>query len=185
MAKKPLKLVGAEIRGAGPVSELKAATVTATAPAGAERTHAALDVENPNDQPLHVWVSRRAYEYDAATHLLTLYLTDHFPAPPPGIRMISEHPRTPVQVEVPARGRATIKVPLPAFIRRRVPGQGRGMSFVEEPITRIDKVEFHVQYADDPLHFSTHESPADHRARLQAHGEVVRATIVPGGKTGR
>jgi hypothetical protein len=34
------------------------------------RLHVALEVENTTDVPLHVWASRRGYDYDPDTHLL-------------------------------------------------------------------------------------------------------------------
>ena len=54
-----------------------------------------MEVQNPGDSSLFVWTSRRAYDYDASTHVLTLYLTEQTPPLPPGIVMISNHPRTP------------------------------------------------------------------------------------------
>jgi hypothetical protein len=135
-------------------------------------------VDNPGDQPLHVWASWRRYEYDAATRRLTVYLTEQTPPPPPGITMISQHPRTPAQVVVAPRSSATVNVTVPATIRRRVPGTGLGLHFEEEPIGPIDHVELHVQSATEPIEpAKPDESPERHRERLRQTGGVVQTTI--------
>jgi hypothetical protein len=138
-----------------------------------------IEIENPNDDPIHVWASRRSYEYDAATHVLTLHLAETAENLPPGIQIISQHPRTPVQVAVNGKSRVRIKVPVPAVFRRRVPSRGLGMSFVEEPIRQIDRVVVHMQHANEPIKSRVGESPSEFRQRLKAHGDVVRAEIVP------
>jgi hypothetical protein len=173
MSDKPLGIVGVEIYRPREVEAADAG------PGVQPRLQVSVRVANPRDQPLHVWSTRRAYEYDASARVLTLYLTDHKPPPPPGIEMISEHPRTPSQIVVAPRGDATFDVPVPTTIRRRVPGEGLGMHFVEEPIGPIDHVDLHIQYAPEPLQQRAKEDPIEHRERLQAHGEVVRATIQP------
>jgi hypothetical protein len=173
--KQQLKIVGTEIRRSTPVLEANAKAPGTVS----ERLHVSFEVENPSDKPLHVWATRRAYDYDASTHQLTLYLTDHTPDLPPGIEMISDHPRTPAQVVVDPGSRATVDVLVPSVIRRRVPGQGLGMQFVEEPIGHIERVNLHVQYASEPIQHRVGDSPAEHRKRLMAHGQVVRATITP------
>ncbi len=170
---KQLKILGTAIRRPVPVSEAEAARGVH------EQLHLAVEVENPGDKPLHVWASRRAYDYDTTTHVLTLYLTEHTPELPPGIKMISNHPRTPKQVVVNARSSATIDVPVPAVMRRRIPGQGFGMAFVEEPIVQIDRVDLHIQSASEPIPCLDKENPVEHRKRLRAHGDVIRATITP------
>jgi hypothetical protein len=173
MSNEQLKIVGTVIQRPTAVSEAE------TARGVQELLHLSIEVENPSDKPLHVWASRRAYDYDASSHVLSIYLTEHTPDPPPGIKMISDHPRTPVQVVVNAKSRARIKVPVPAIIRRRVPGEGLGMAFVEEPIEQIERVDLHIQYATEPIQSGDQESPAEHRKRLKAHGKVVKTTITP------
>ena len=69
MSKEQLTIVGAEIRRPTPVPE---------AAGGAQRL-LFVEVENPSDKPLHVWASRRGYDYDASAHVLTIYLTDPHP----------------------------------------------------------------------------------------------------------
>ena len=139
-----------------------------------------LAVQNPTSQPLHVWGSWRSYEYDAESRVLTVYMTEHTPPLPPGITMISNHPRTPRQVMVPANGEATVTITVPASIRRRVPGAGLGMNFVEEPIGAVDCVEMHIQSSNEPVEpAKPGESPDLHRERLRQSGDVVRTTITP------
>jgi hypothetical protein len=189
MSKKQqqLKITGAEIRRPTPSAEAKE-QVEPTAQAGAapppppERLQLSVAVENPTDKPLHVWASRSAYEYDPATRVLSLYLTENTPEPPPGIQIISQHPRTPAQVVVPPGGQANVNIPVPNIIRRRVPGEGLGMHFVEEPIGPIDHVELHLQVASEPIPDLAKETPAEHRKRLQAHGNVIRTRITPTGE---
>lgn len=147
--------------------------------------HIGVEVDNTSDSPLFVWASRRHYDYDPETKVLSLWLTEHVPPPPPGIRIISDHPRTPAQVQVGAGGRAVIDVPVPHVIRRRVPGSGGlGMSFTEERIGQIDRVDLHVQYADEPLPAAGGMDPAQHRQRLRDHGDVVQASIRPNASPG-
>lgn len=136
-----------------------------------------LSLENPGDQALHVWAGWRAYDYDAATHVLTVYLTSHTPPLPPGITLISDHPRTPAQVVVAPRAKLKIKVEIPSTIRRRTAGAGKGISFVEEPISQVDRVDTHLQFAPEAFETRPHETPEQHRSRLLAHGDVARATI--------
>ena len=92
--------------------------------------------------------------------------------------MISDHPRTPVQVVVDTEAAPGLTCRF-----RQLSGavfrEGLGMSFLEEPIGQIDRVDLHVQYAGEPIALPVGESPAEHRKRLQAHGQVVRTTITP------
>lgn len=185
--REPLKIaavsIGAAVHpDAAPQRQPAAAAPVPATPDGHQ--HVGVTVENPNDVPLHVWASRRHYEYDPATKVLTLWLTEHVPPPPPGIRMISDHPRTPAQVEVGAHSQAVIDVPVPHVIRRRVPGSGLGMSFSEERIGQIDRVDLHVQYADLPLPMPNGMDAAQHRQRLLEHGEVVHESITPNAASG-
>jgi hypothetical protein len=144
-----------------------------------ERLHVAVELKNESDKPLHVWTSRRSYDYDPATRVLTVELSDKPFTEPPGITLISKHPRVPNQVVVETGGTRTIEVPVPTTIRRRVPGEGLGMSFVEEPIADIDHVDLHVQYSDVPFQHIVEEHPEEHQRRLAEHGSVVRATVKP------
>jgi hypothetical protein len=171
--KGEMTIVSAEIRWPSTVTKAEAA-------GGVQgQRHLFVEVANPNDEQVHVWSSRRAYDYDASTHTLALYLTEHTPPLPPGIRMISDHPRTPTLVAVNGNSHGTLQVPVPATIRRRVPGAGLGISFVEEPIGQIERVELYIQYATEPLQDHAEESPVEHRKRLLAHGDVARAVIKP------
>ncbi|MBA5605223.1 hypothetical protein H3H36_07620 [Duganella sp. FT3S] len=175
MTTQPLNILGAELR------RRSAEALSAAAPCDREPRQLLVEVDNPGGVPLHVWTSRRAYEYDAASGVLTLYLTERTPALPDTIKMISDHPRTPSQVEVPPHSRATLELGVPAVIRRRVPAKGLGMAFVEQAITRIDQVELHIQFADTPFDKPAGATPEEHRQRLRTQGELARATISPTG----
>lgn len=184
MSKKQLKIISAKINQQKPAPEALKARAEApdVLPPVPERRELSVAVENPSDRPLHVWASRRGYDYDPATQVLTVYLTDQTPPPPPGIEMISNHPRSPRQVVVPPGSQATVNVAVPSLIRRRVPGEGLGMSFVEEPIGPIAKVDLHIQFDNEPIQSRPGESPQEHRKRLDEQGQVVRATITPTGQ---
>ena len=187
--REPLKITAVSIGAAIHPDAAVARKPAAPPPAPAEAVpdghqHVSVTVENPNDAPLHVWTSRRHYEYDPDTKVLTLWLTEHVPPPPPGIRMISDHPRTPEQVEVGAHGRAIIDVPVPHVIRKRVPGSGLGMSFSEQRIGQIDRVDLHVQYADAPMPMPNGMDATHHRQRLLEHGNVVHESITPNAASG-
>ena len=181
--KKELKIASAEIERPTPVPRPEAAARVqeegGPPPVVAEPLRLSVDVQNPTDKPLHVWATRRAYEYDPETHVLTVYLTDNVPEPPPGIEIVSNHPRTPHTVEVAPGGSATVQVQVPSVIRRRVPGEGLGMHFVEERITDVERVELHVQASTEPVTYSPGEKPAEHRQRMKAQGQVVRTTVTP------
>jgi hypothetical protein len=172
---EPLQIIGTEI-----LPPLRA-VAAGQARGPREQMQVSVEVANPNNEPLHVWSTQRSYGYDPSTRTLTLYLTEHTPPVPPGIRMISDHPVTPSVVEVAPNSRSTIEVLVPTTIRRRVPGTGLGMSFVEEPIGQIDQVHLHVQSATQPLQDHAKENPPEHRRRLLEHGNVVRATVTPTG----
>jgi hypothetical protein len=188
MSKKQLKILSAKITRPTHASASAALKPGVEAPDVVptpvpERMQLSVAVENPTDKPLHVWASRRAYDYDPATQVLTLFLTEQTPPPPPGIEMISNHPRSPAQVVVPPGSQATVNVAVPSIIRRRVQGaQGLGMQFVEEPIGPVARVDLHVQVDNEPIQYRVGESPEEHRKRLNERGQVVRATITPTGQ---
>jgi hypothetical protein len=137
----------------------------------------AVDVENPGDQPLYVWATCREYAYDPVTRVLSVDLAEPDRQLPPYIKMISDHPRTPAQVVVNPKSRATIKVQVPAKVNR--PGPPGGATWVEDPIGQIDRVEIRIQHATEPIHHRAGENPPDFRKRMREHGEVVRAEIAP------
>jgi hypothetical protein len=175
MNSQPLKILGAELQ------RRPAEALAAAAPCDREPRRLLVDVDNPGGAPLHVWTSRRAYDYDAASGVLTLYLTERTPPLPDTIKMISVHPQTPSQVEVPAHSQAKLELAVPAVIRRRVPAKGLGLAFVEEAITRIEKVDLHIQFADAPFAKPAGATPEEHLQRLRTQGELARATITPTG----
>lgn len=149
------------------------------------RLHVSFDVENTTDAPQHVWASRRGYDYDPDTRLLTVQLAEPDIDLPPGITLISDHPRVPRQVIIEPGGRATLDVPVPTTVRRSTASQGLGSAFTEEPIEGIDQVQVTLQYADVPFQQIVEEPPAAHRRRMRAHGHVVRTTITPAEQKGQ
>jgi hypothetical protein len=153
------------------------ASVTEAAGGTPLRLDLSVEVENTTDQPLHVWATRKGYNYDAATQVLSVQLAESTQELPPTIKMISNHPRIPTQVVVNAKSRTTIKVPVPATIRR--PGTGQGGAWVEEPIGQIARVDIQVQYAPEPIQYRPGENASDLRKRLREHGDVVQAVITP------
>lgn len=159
-----------------PTLKISDAAVSRPATAVAGPLQLTLTVENPVRDPLFVWASWRSYDYDAASQLLTVYLTEQTPTPP-GITLISDHPRTPAQVTVAPKSKLKLKVQVPATIRRRVPAVGLGLNFVEEPIGPVAQVEAHVQFATEEIALKAKETPEQHRSRLLAHGAVVRVTL--------
>jgi hypothetical protein len=166
MSDKSLKILGVSIRRAPPATE--------TAP---PILNLGVDVENPSDRPLHVWASCKEYAYDPATRVLSVDLAEPIRQLPPYIKMISDHPRAPLQVVVNPKSRATIKVMVPAKVNR--PGPAGGPAWVEDPIGQIDRVQLRVQDATEPIQHRAGESPTDFRQRLLEHGEVVQAEITP------
>jgi hypothetical protein len=168
-----LRIVGVAIRPPTPVTEEEAAHNVP------ERQHLDVQVENTGSAPVHVWTGLRGYTYDSATNVLEVFLSEPGDVTPPGIELISDHPRVPPQVVVDAGGQTTIDVPVSTVIRRRVPGTGLGMSYVEEPIDDIQQVTLHVQYADVPFQAVVGESPQQLRRRMQSHGQTVDATVTP------
>jgi hypothetical protein len=169
------------ITGAG----IRSPAAAAEAAPGIRERYVSVEVENPGDAPLHVWTSRRAYDYDASTHTLTLYLTEHTPDLRPGVEMISDHPRPPMLVVVDANSHGTLNVPVPAMIRRRAPGAGLGMSLVEEPIRQVERVDLHIQNGPEPFQHIAQEGPDEYRKRLLPYGDGVEATITLTGQKER
>jgi len=143
------------------------------------RLHIGVEVQNAASAPLHVWSSRRYYDYDSSTQTLSVHLAEPTADPPPNIKLISDHPRVPTQTLVGAGAHVTIEVLVPTTIRRRAPAKGLGMSFVEEPIEEIARVELLVQHADVPFQRVIGETPRKLRQRLRQHGHVVSATLTP------
>src|SRR5207244_1382740 len=86
MSNKPLRILGVSIRRAPPLTEGAPATL-----------HLGVEVENAGDQPLHVWASCKEYAYDPATHVLSVDLAEPTRQLPTYIKMISDHPRAPLQ----------------------------------------------------------------------------------------
>lgn len=168
-----LRIVNVTVRPPARVSDADAAHHVQ------ERLQVHVEAENTTDKPLHIWASRRAYTYDSGTKTLTVYLAEPDFALPPDIILISDHPRAPMQTVVSPGETATIEIPVPTTIRRRTPGEGLGMSFVEEAIDEVRSVELHVQYDDVPFQHVVGEDPSEQRARLRAHGRVVEATVTP------
>lgn len=168
-----LQILSVTIFPSSPVSEEDAARHVR------EQLRVLIEVGNSGDVPVHVWSARQAYDFDAATGVLTLYLAEPDRALPPAIKVISDHPRVPSQIIVEPGGNATIDVPVPTSVRRRTPATGLGMSFTEEPIANIRKSTVRIQYAEVPFQHIIGESASDARERLQAHGGVVEKTVSP------
>ena len=166
MSDKPLKILGVSIRRAPPATEAALATL-----------NLGVEVENPSDQPLHVWASCKEYAYDPATQVLSVDLAEPTRQLPPHIRMISDHPRAPLQVVVNPKSRATIRVLVPAKVNR--PGPAGGPAWVEDPIGQIGRVQIRVQHATEPIHHRAGEPSPDFRQRMREHGVVVQAEITP------
>jgi hypothetical protein len=115
--------------------------------------HVELRVRNTTNAPLHVWTSRRAFDYDAASKKLVLYLADapRVGAENPDFVPISQHPRKPKQVAVSGGEEQTITVPVPTVVRVLEQSGGLGLNLVERPIGEIRQVEAHIAFADIPF----------------------------------
>jgi hypothetical protein len=169
---------GLEILEARLVPEPAGATDQAEAVGAPGRRQLAIELENPTDTPLHVWLSPSAYDWKPDTGELSLHLDEPEEAVPPGITLISHHPRTPAQETVPANSRATVTIDVPPMIRRRVSGEGMGMRAVEEPVGDVRSIRFEMRYSDAPFESPTvDESPQQHRDRLATQGNVVNRVI--------
>jgi len=169
MAKKQLKITTAAVQTPEAVP---------AGPAAAQvPLRVAVEVENPSDAPMHVWSSVRAYEYDPSKKKLTLHLAQYEPQLPPEIRLLSHHPQVPNQVVLEPGARRTLDVRVPAVIRRRVPGEGVGMHFVEEAIGPVEEIEVKVQYSPEPVTASPGENPEALQKRLRETGESVQSVV--------
>jgi hypothetical protein len=149
------------------------------------RMHVKIEVVNNTDTTLHVWASRRAFDYDASSQKLVVYLADSSRPEPtnPALEPISHHPRTPRQIPVAARHEETITIPVPTVLRRLEPGSGLGMNLVEEPIGPVREVECYVAYADIPYQPQLQLEPHKTAAELREWGKVAVATLpVPASK---
>lgn len=179
MAKKQLKINSASVQA-------PEAAPGPAEPAGTQPPlQVSVEVENPGDAPLHVWSNVRAYEYDASKKKLTVHLTQYEPQVPPEIRLLSHHPQVPQQAVVDPGARRTLNLRVPAVIRRRVPGEGMGMHFVEEAIGPVDEIEVRIQYSPEPVTAPPGENPDDLQKRLRDAGESVQSVIRVGRSKGR
>lgn len=132
-------------------------------------------VENTSASRRYANSTPRYYAYDAATRVLTLHLEEKAPALPPGLIMISDHPRTPKQVEVAPGGKATLQALIPSVIRKPATN---GVGWVEEPIGPVDSVDIRVQHSADPLPaVGEHETGTEYRARALSGSETFSARV--------
>jgi hypothetical protein len=157
----------------------RAATAAEMARGAPPRLNLAVEVDNPGPTPLHAWSSMRGYDYDESTHTLTVHLSDASRPEVPGFRIISHHPRPPVQVEVSPGGKGTLEVSIPGSVRRLTPGRGLGQSFEEVPIGQVDRVDINVQHATEPIAARSGESADQFQERLRTHGVVARVSVKP------
>ena len=91
MSAEQLKVAGIGVK--------RTATVSEVARGAPPRLNLTVEVENPANVSIYVWASVRAFDYDPATHVLSVHLEERTRELPKGIKVISEHPRTPTQVE--------------------------------------------------------------------------------------
>lgn len=135
-----------------------------------------VEIENKAGARRFAWSSLRHYEYDKTTKVLSLHLAEHAPALPPGMILISDHPRTPDQIELAPGAKATVQVEIPAFIRRASPD---GKGWIEDPIGTVDHVELRLQHAPTAVEaVKPHESGEQFRARA-IKGSSVAITRIP------
>lgn len=170
---KPLKVLGITIR--------RPLSVSAAARGVPPPLNLGVEVENPADKPVYVWAKHRGFTYDSDSRVLSVQLAEPAQAPNPKVKILADHPRTPVQVMVGAKSRATIKIVLAPNVPRVVPpSQPNGaVDIVPEPIGPIDEVHIRVQYAAEQIKYRRGEHPRDFKKRLLGHGDVVEATIKP------
>jgi hypothetical protein len=171
---KPLKIVSVAIS--------RTASVSAAARGAPPPLDLTVEVENLNDSTLYVWRSEKGYAYDASTRVLSVQLAEPTGSERPDVKILSDHPRTPIQVRVSAKSRTKIEVQIPPNVTRVVPGKGPDPSvvdIVDEPIGKVERVDLRVQYATEPIDYRRGEAPSGFRKRLAAHGDVVQASITP------
>jgi hypothetical protein len=171
MKRKLLKIIGVSIKRPPP-GEVGAS-------GSPPQLNLSIEIENPNDEPLHVCSDRRAYDYDSSVGVLTLHLTEQIPDLPPGIKRISNHHRKPAQVIVAANSRAAIDLLVPEIARRAVPGGSLGMDFIEKRVEQIEQVDVRVQFSSEPMQRLVPRNPPDEPERSRANVSIVQATIKP------
>jgi len=140
-----------------------------------------IEVQNPTDQQIFVWAKEKKYSYDSSTHTLSIQLAEPDQAIPPNIKMISDHPQTPAQVAIAAKGSAQIQVTIAPNVPRVVPGKepGSPVNIVPDPIGQIDHVDLRVQYGTERIQYLRGEHPQAFRKRLLDYGTVVHSVITP------
>jgi hypothetical protein len=151
-----------------------------------QRFQVAIRVRNNTSAPLHVWASRRAFDYDPTTKKLILHLSDAPRADQknPDIEPISRHPRTPRQVAVAAGEEQTIVVPVPTVVRRLEPSSGLGLRIIETPIDSIRDVECQISYATTPYELRSSVNPEQTERELEEWGSVTVASQRISAKSG-
>jgi hypothetical protein len=143
------------------------------------RIELAIEVQNVGDKPVHVWVSRRHYDYDATTQVLTLRLAEIYEQPPPHVTVLSDHARSPVQIEIGANSRVKLLQRIPATVRHIGPGSTPETALVDDPIGPIRQVNLILQYSAQPIRSRSGTSPVDFREQMRTSSNVLRAQITP------
>jgi hypothetical protein len=134
-----------------------------------------IEIESLCDVPLFVWSMDQGYSYDASAHVLSVQLAEVPLNLPPGVKLESDHPSVPPQVELAPKDRTNLTVQIPGFTRLVI-----GASWREEPIAQIDKVHIDLQYGSSRVQPPPiGESAAEFRKRLLEHGAVSQAEIIP------
>lgn len=137
-------------------------------------------IENKTSAPRFAWSTVRRVAYDKASKVLTVHLEETAPVLPPGLIMLSDHPRTPQQTEIAPGAMATLKVAIPAFIRRAAPD---GNGWVEDPIGQINHIDVRLQHSTEAIEaVKPHETGEEFRARALRGSVISTARIANSAK---
>jgi hypothetical protein len=114
---------------------------------------------------LHAYATARNLHYDAATRTLTVLLSDRLTEDVQG--SIFVHPRF---VPVDPGGETTVRLRLPRFLTRMVPGQNMPAPKLEKiPIHEATSIQVEVDWSDTPFY-------ADPRAQRTPPQQLVHWT---------
>ncbi len=135
----------------------------------------AVRLANDTGAAVHVWATPRYLSYTDG--LLTLRLAEAEP-PPPGIEIISHHPRVPDQIVIPVGAVAALKVRVPRTLHSTVLDRpGLGGTVASQDLGAVSDLDVTIAYAPTPFQPTTDQGPDEFIEALRSHGAVVSARV--------
>jgi hypothetical protein len=130
-------------------------------------THLNVSIQllNPTTRTLHTYANVRRIQYDPATRVLNLELSDQNTSPPPFITFF----RLPDFTSVDPNGQTTITLSLPRSITQLAPGENvPSPQLASLPIHEAATVQAEVGWSDTPFYPDTRDTKRSIQEQLVA-----------------